>query len=166
MSTFSFTTPKRKNPIQRWGLSADIRDLDTIMICLTSSGSVLSSVDVVEVLQRRNPSKYGAMKVKDVEEVFNFCFSRWNSADVPWGLWAERVAVSKDGGTASEDMARRVEVILAGAKDELGTGAGEQGGAGKETKQVAEGGVEGVGDGEEAGCAGRSEGGSGKGNAD
>ncbi|CAD6572870.1 MAG: hypothetical protein ASARMPREDX12_006125 [Alectoria sarmentosa] len=161
----SFTAPKRKNPIQRWGLSADIRDLDTIMICLTSSGSVLSSADVAEVLQRRNPSKYGAMKVRDVEEVFNFCFSRWSSADVPWGLWADRVAVSKNGGTASEDMARRVEAILAGAKNELGTGAGKQGGAREETKQVTEGGAEGVEDGEEGGCAGRSGGGSGKGNA-
>lgn len=136
------------------------------MICLTSSGSVLSSADVAEVLQRRNPSKYGAMTVRDVEEVFSFCFSRWNSADVPWGVWADRVAVSKNGGTASEDMARRVEVILAGAKDELGTGAAEQGEAGKEIKQVAEGGLEGVEDGEEGGCAGRSGGGFGKGNAD
>lgn len=156
MSTTSSTTADNKNPIQKWGLSTDVHDLDTIMICLTTSHSGISNAGVTEVLRRRNPSKYGAITVKDVKDIFNYYFLRWNSAGVPWGVWADRYTCLKNKETVNEALTRDVEWILARAKDELGMGESKQGKADKTTQLVVERGVEDVGDREEEGCAEQS----------
>lgn len=79
------------------------------------------------------------------------------------GLWVDMYVVLRKRDVGSGGLIRGVvEGILVGRKDELRMmGRGEQGRAGKETLKVAEVEVEGR---KEGGCAGRSGGGSGKGN--
>ena len=135
----STSTPaENENPIQKWGLSTHIRNLDTIMICLTSSHTRLSRADVTALLRRRDPSKYGAMTIEDVKEVFNFYFTKCRKATVPWGLLSSKVITLRAGGTPSEVLVNCVEQNLADAEDELGMGGRRQGKMGKETQQVDE----------------------------
>ena len=154
MRTDVSTTAWGGNPIKKWGLSTNILDLDTIMICKTSHTG-LSNDMVVEVLRRRDPAKYGAIAIKDIKEIFDFYFIRWKNKDMPKGLWAEKYTALKVWGTVNEALTRNLEEVLTRAKLELGMGEGEQDKVGQKTQQVVGGRVEDVDGREEGGCVGQ-----------